>query len=129
MQRISLPRQSTRPRITSDLVLVDGWAYVSGQAPIDFDNQKAPIPELVEDQVKKIFANLDRILKAAGQSKDDLVSVRVALVDLPRLYERMNAAYAMFFAPDQLPARSCVGVSHLPHGALVQMDFVLRAKR
>lgn len=128
MRRISLTRQSTRPRITSDIVLIDGWAYVSGQTPIDFDNEKAPIPELVEDQVKKIFANLDRILKEAGLGKDDLVSVRIALVDLPRLYERMNAAYAMFFTSDQLPARSCVGVSHLPRGALMQMDFVLRAK-
>jgi len=51
--------------------------------------------------------------------------VRVSLVELPRLYERMNEAYAGFFAADTLPARSVVGVSHLPRGAQVAMDFVL----
>lgn len=128
MRHISLKRQSARPRITSDIVVVDGWGYVSGQTALDFDNEKAPIPELVEDQVKKIFANLERILAEAELGREDVVAVRIALVDLPRLYERMNAAYGAFFPPDRLPARSCVGVSQLSRGALVQMEFVVRAR-
>ena len=55
-------------------------------------------------------------------------AVRIALVDLPRLYERMNAAYEGFFPADRLPARSCVGVSQLSREALVAMDFVVRAE-
>jgi enamine deaminase RidA (YjgF/YER057c/UK114 family) len=47
--------------------------------------------------------------------------------DLKRLYERMNTAYAAYFPADQAPARSVIGVSELPRGALVQMDFVIRA--
>lgn len=128
MERIFLKRQSSRPRAGSDVVLANGFAYVGGLTPIDLDNERAPIPEHVEDQVKKIFANLDRILRDVDLSKDDLVSVRISLVDLPRLYDRMTAAYRECINPDRLPARSCIGVSHLPHGALVLMEFIAEAK-
>jgi len=40
-------------------------------------------------------------------------------VPLPEGVERQAA--------DRLPARSCVGVSHLPRGAQIAMDFVLSA--
>jgi len=128
MQHVLLKRQSSRPRVASDVVLADGFAYVGGLTPIDLDNERAPIPEHVEDQVKKIFANLERILAAVNLSKDDLVSVRIALVDLPRLYDRMTAAYRECVDADRLPARSCIGISHLPRGALVLMEFIARAK-
>jgi enamine deaminase RidA (YjgF/YER057c/UK114 family) len=38
----------------------------------------------------------------------------------------MNAAYAAFFTPGRLPARTCVGVTALAKGALVEIDFVAR---
>ena len=46
--------------------------------------------------------------------------------DHPRLHERLELGYAGYFAPGRMPARSVVGVSHLPRGALVNMDFVAR---
>jgi 2-iminobutanoate/2-iminopropanoate deaminase len=128
MERILLKRQSSRPRAGSDVVLANGFAYVGGLTPIDLDNERAPIPEHVEDQVKKIFANLERILGEVNLSKADLVSVRISLVDLPRLYDRMTAAYRECIDADHLPARSCIGISHLPHGALVLMEFIAQAK-
>jgi len=128
MQHVHLKRQSARPRTGSDVVIANGFAYVGGLTPIDLDNERAPIPEHVEDQVKKIFANLERILGEVGLSKDDLVSVRVSLVDLPRLYDRMTAAYRECVNPDRLPARSCIGVSSLPRGAMVLMEFIAKAK-
>ena len=86
-----------------------------------------PLPEGIERQTRKIFANLEVLLQKAGLGKENVVAVRVSLVEFPRLYERMNEAYAGFFAPDRLPARSCVGVSHLTRGAQIAMDFVLSA--
>ncbi len=119
---------ATRAKFASDIVLVDGWGFISGMGPIDLDDDRAPLPEGVERQVKKIFANLDVLLQAAGLARENIVSVRVSLVEFPRLYERMNAAYGGYFAPGRLPARSCVGVSHLTRGAQVEMDFVLNTK-
>lgn len=127
MEFISTRKDAARARLTSDLVLVDGWGFVAGLQPIDLDNDRTPLPEQVEAQTRKVLANLERILAAAGLGKENVVAVRIALVDMPRLWERMSAAYAGFFPPGRLPAVSCIGVSALPRGALVAMDFMVRA--
>ena len=119
--------QAVRAKFASDIVLAGGWGFISGLAPIDLDDDRVPLPEGIERQTKKIFANLETLLRAAGLAKENVVAVRVSLVEYPRLYERMNAAYDGFFAPDRLPARSVVGVAHLTRGAQVEMDFVLCA--
>ena len=116
---------SARARLASDLVLAGGVGFVCGLAPIDLDDDRVPLPEGVEAQTRKILANLDRLLQAAGLGRRHVVAVRVSLTEYPRLYERMNSAYVGFFPPDRLPARSCVGVGHLTRGAQVEMDFVL----
>jgi 2-iminobutanoate/2-iminopropanoate deaminase len=118
---------ASRAAHASDIVLTGGWGFIAGLGPIDLDDDSAPLPEGVERQTKQIFANLERLLAAAGLAKENVVSVRISLVEYPRLYARMNAAYTGFFAADRLPARSCVGVSHLTRGAQVEMDFVLSA--
>ena len=127
MPHLCVSPTATRASTASDIVLVGSWGFISGLGPIDLENDRAPLPEGVERQVTKIFANLETLLARAGLGKQSVVSVRVSLVEFPRLFERMNAAYAGFFAPDRLPARSCVGVSQLTRGAQVEMDFVLSA--
>lgn len=101
--------------------------FISGVLPIDPDNGRTPLPEMIEDQTRKILANLERALKSAGRDKASVVAVYIHMRDLKRLYERMNAAYTGFFPDGSAPARSVIGVSELPRGALVQMDFVIRA--
>ena len=105
---------------------VDGWGFVSGIGPVDLDNPAVALPESVEDQTRRIFANLDKILQKRGLTRDRVVSVRVHLIEFKRLHERMNRAYGEFFAGDKVPARSCVGVAALTRGALVEMDFILK---
>ena len=38
----------------------------------------------------------------------------------------MNNIYKSYFAKDKLPARTCVGVTDLALGALVEIDMVAR---
>jgi 2-iminobutanoate/2-iminopropanoate deaminase len=127
MPRIVAEAGAARAMLASDIVLAGGWGFLSGLLPIDLADDRVPLPEGVERQTRKIFANLEMLLQKAGLAKENVVSVRVSLVEFPRLYERMNDAYAGFFAPDRLPVRGCVGVSHLPRGAQIAMDFVLSA--
>lgn len=101
--------------------------FISGVLPVDPDNERTPLPEMVEDQTRKILANLERSLKSMGRDRSSVAAVYIHMRDLKRLYDRMNAAYAGFFPAERSPARSVVGVSELPRGALVQMDFVIRA--
>ena len=122
MDFLSLNKDAKRARLGSDAVLVDGWAVFAGVQAIDLADDRVPFPEYVEEQTRKALANLEALLAAAGLTKEHVVWVRVSLVDLPRFYERMNGAYAGFFAPGRLPARSCVGVAALGRGALVELD-------
>jgi enamine deaminase RidA (YjgF/YER057c/UK114 family) len=41
-------------------------------------------------------------------------------------YAAMNAVYQSYFAPGRLPGRTCVGVTGLALGALVEIDLVVR---
>ncbi len=127
MPRVAANPGAARAAFASDIVLVNGWGFISGLSPIDLADDRVPLPEGIERQTRKIFANLEMLLQKAGLAKENVVSVRVSLVEFPRLYERMNEAYAGFFAGDLLPARSVVGVSHLPRGTQIAMDFVLSA--
>jgi 2-iminobutanoate/2-iminopropanoate deaminase len=127
MPRVAADPGAPRALFASDIVLVNGWGFLSGLLPFDLADDRVPLPEGIERQTRKIFANLDVLLRKAGLGKENVVAVGVSLVEFPRLYERMNEAYAGFFDGDRLPARSCVGVSHLPRGAQIAMDFVLSA--
>jgi 2-iminobutanoate/2-iminopropanoate deaminase len=116
---------AARAPLGSDLVIAGGWAFVNNVLPIDPANDRTPLAEQVEAQTRKVLANFDAIVKAKGLSCDQVVAVRIALVDLPRLEERMETGYAGFFAAGRLPARSVIGVAGLPRGALIAMDFTL----
>jgi 2-iminobutanoate/2-iminopropanoate deaminase len=125
MPFITTRRGAARAALGSDIVMAGGWGFIANLLPIDLENDRTPLPEGVERQVAKIFANLDVLLGAAGLARDNIVSVHVYLTEFARLYERMNAAYLGGFPPGRMPARSCIGVADLVRGAQVAMDFVL----
>ena len=118
--------ENVRAKLSSDLVVAGGLAFVSSIGPVDLANERVPIPEKVEAQVRKIFANLDAILKPAGLARQNLAFVRIHIVDFERLIERVNKTYLECLGEGALPARTIVGVSHITRGALVEMDFVVR---
>jgi enamine deaminase RidA (YjgF/YER057c/UK114 family) len=118
---------SADAHLAADLVLAGGLAFVSGVGPVDLANERVPLPEHVEAQVRKIFANLDAILQRASLARRDLAFVRIHLVDFERLIGRVNQAYLSCMGDGPLPARTVVGVTNLTRGALVEMDFIVRA--
>jgi len=126
IERIPAPAGTARAPRASECTCIDGWAFVNGVGPVDAGNDRAPLPEMVEAQVRKVLANAEAILGAAGLTRDDVLSVRVHLAEYDRLHERFELGYEGFFVGDRLPTRSVVGVSRLPRGALVNMDFVAR---
>ena len=104
---------------------VDGWGFLSGIGPVDLDNPAVALPEAVEDQTRKILSNLEKLLKKRGLGREHVVSVRIHLVEFKRFHERMNRAYEGVLGAAR-PARSCIGVSALTRGALVEMDFIVK---
>lgn len=110
----------------SHLVEVDGWAFVTGQMPTDPVAPGAPLPDGIEAQTRRVMDNLAIVLRGAGLGLEHVVQVRVYLTHFERDYAAMNATYATYFPADRRPARTCVGVTALAVGALVEIDLVAR---
>ncbi len=121
---LMIPGAPTPVAPTSHAVAADGWVFVTGQMPTDPDDDSAPLPEGIEAQTRRVIENLERVLAGAGSALDRVVFARVYLTHFERDYGPMNAVYQSYFAPDRLPARTCVGVTGLARGALVEIDLV-----
>ena len=104
----------------SQAVLAGNALYLSGQIGINPTTQQ--LEDGIEAQTKQIFRNIEAILNEAGFAFSDLVKVTVFLTDMAN-FATVNELYASFLqAP--YPARSCVAVSALPKGALVEIEVV-----
>ena len=125
-RHISVAPESERSRLASDMVLIGEVGFISGLRPVDLANDRTAIPERVEAQMRKIFANLDQILNAAGLERRHIAFVRIHLAEFERLIERVNKTYLECIGTGPLPARTIVGVSNITRGALIEMDFVVR---
>ena len=110
----------------SHAVEADGWVHVTGQMPFAGTSIDQPYPEGIEAQTHQVMHNLHTVLRGCGLDWPHVVSVRVYLLHFDRDYAAMNAVYAGYFAEGRRPARTCVGVSGLAKGALIEIDLVAR---
>jgi reactive intermediate/imine deaminase len=94
---------------------------VTGQMPID-PATGLLVPGGIAAQTDAVLANLRLVLELCGSSLDATVSVRAYLTSFDD-YAEFNAAYERWFAPP-LPARTCIGVTGLAVGALVEIDLI-----
>jgi 2-iminobutanoate/2-iminopropanoate deaminase len=108
----------------SHATAADGWVFVTGQIPTDPDDDSMPLPDGIEAQTRRVIENLKRVLAGSGSALDRVVFARVYLTHFERDYAAMNAVYQSYFAPGHLPARTCIGVTGLARGALVEIDLL-----
>ena len=110
----------------SHAVEADGWVFVTGQMPFIGTSIDEPYPDGIEAQTHQVISNLDTVLRGIGLELADVVQARVYLARFEQDYAGMNAAYASHFEAGRRPARTCIGVTALAKGALVEIDFVAR---
>ena len=110
----------------SHAVETDGWVFLTGQMPFPGTSVDEPYPDGIEAQTHQVIANLEKVLKGIGLGLGNVVSARVFLTRFDEDFAPMNAVYASYFAEGKRPARTCVGVTALAKGALVEIDFVAR---
>ncbi len=113
----------------SHATATDGWLFVTGQMPTNPNDDNAPLPVGIEAQTRRVIENLRLVLMGAGSGLDQVVFARVYLTNFERDYAAMNAIYQSYFAPERLPARTCIGVTGLARGALVEIDLLARNTR
>ncbi|MGO4507971.1 RidA family protein [Bradyrhizobium sp. 2TAF36] len=109
----------------SHAVETDGFLFVTGQMP---DTPQAPgvLPDGIEAQTRAVMENLKVVLAGLDLGLEHVVMTRIYLTRFKEDYAAMNETYRSFFAPDRLPARTCVGVTGLAYDALIEIDLVCR---
>ncbi len=105
----------------SQAVAAGDTTYLSGQ--IGLDPQTMEMTEGFEAQAHRVFANLRGVAAASGATLDDIIKLTVFLSDLGN-FAKLNEIMAQYFT-NPYPARSAVGVSQLPRGALIEIDAIL----
>lgn len=110
----------------SHAVEADGWVQLTGQMPTDPDDPSKPLPDGIEAQTRQVMDNLALVLGELGLGLEHVTSARAFLTQFERDYAGMNKVYASYFPEDRRPARTCVGVTALARGALVEIDMIAR---
>jgi 2-iminobutanoate/2-iminopropanoate deaminase len=110
----------------SHATAAEGWLFVTGQMPTDPNDDGAPLPHGIAAQTRRVIENLRLVLAGIGSDLAQVVFARVYLTHFERDYAAMNAVYQTYFAPGRLPARTCIGVTGLARGALVEIDLLAR---
>jgi 2-iminobutanoate/2-iminopropanoate deaminase len=103
------------------LVRANGFAYLSGQGPIDPDSGDVVRGDVVV-QTSKTLDNIRRILAAEGLSMDHVVKANVYLADIAD-FDAMSKEYRTHWR-SHLPARTTVGGADLWGGIKVEIEVV-----
>jgi 2-iminobutanoate/2-iminopropanoate deaminase len=105
----------------TDAVIAGDTLYVSGIVPVDAEGNV--VGDDVVAQTRQVFANMARVLDAAGAAPADVVKVTVYLLDIDDR-PKINPVRQEFFGAAR-PASTLVEVSRLAvEGALVEIEAV-----
>jgi len=109
----------------SHAVKAGGFLFVTGQMPTLTNDPTKLIEGDIISQTHQVMKNLKHVLTAANTSLEDIVFVRIYLINFQD-FDKMNAVYESYFASDKLPARTCIGVTGLAVGASVEIDLIAK---
>ena len=105
----------------SPAILVGNTLYLSGQLGRDPATAKL-VPGGIEAETRQALVNLGEVLKTAGMTFGDVVSVTAFIASFED-FPRFNAVYREHFVSDP-PARATVQVAGLNLGARVEIQMI-----
>ena len=98
------------------------YNHISGQLPVDPGTGQI-VASGIEEQVGQCLRNIKAIVESVDHVMDDVVKLNIQVKNISDI-DAVNDVCATFFEGD-LPAKTTVGVSAIPLGALVQIDAVV----
>ncbi len=101
-------------------ILTDGLVFTSGQIPL-LPESGTLVQGGIAEQTEQVCRNLASVLEAAGSDLTKAVKTTCFLQNMGD-FAAFNEVYAKYFTG--CPARSCVAVTALPKGALVEVEVV-----
>jgi 2-iminobutanoate/2-iminopropanoate deaminase len=105
----------------SQAIRAGSLLFVSGQIPLD-PVTGSMIEGDIAAQTRRVFANLQAILEAAGGSFENVVRTTVYLADMND-FATVNEIYGTYFTAPA-PARATVQAARLPKDARVEIDLI-----
>ena len=109
----------------SHAVKAGDFLFVTGQMPTLPNDPTKLVEGGIANQTHQVMKNLKTVLKAANSSFENVVFVRIYLINF-KDFDEMNSIYASYFVPEKLPARTCIGVTELAVGATIEIDLVAK---
>ena len=110
----------------SHAVKAGDFLFVTGQMPTLPNDPTKLIEGDISKQTHQVMQNLKIVLAESKHSLDDVVFVRIYLLDFQD-FDTMNSVYKSYFKPNKLPARTCIGVTGLAVGASIEIDMIAKA--
>lgn len=104
----------------SQAILAGDYVFVSGQLPMDMATG-----EMQVDPAKAAKASLDNInaiLNTVDLDMSNIVKTLIFLTDMND-FAAVNEVYATYFK-EMPPARSCIAVTALPKGAVLEIEAI-----
>lgn len=105
----------------SQAIVAGDMVFTSGQIPLSAETGLV-VGDDVSAQAVQALDNLKAVLAGAGCDLDDVVKTTVFITDMSK-FALVNEIYAKYFT-EKAPARSCVEVSKLPKGCLVEVEAI-----
>lgn len=105
----------------SQAIVAGDMVFTSGQIPLSAETGLV-VGYDVSAQAVQALDNLKAVLAGAGCGLDDVVKTTVFITDMSK-FALVNEIYAKYFT-EKAPARSCVEVSKLPKGCLVEVEAI-----
>ena len=120
-------RRYINPRTAADATLppfsgavqVGNTLYLSGDIGLEAGNK---VPATAEEEARLLMESIQRTLKTAGYTMDDLVTVTVYCSDVKH-YVAFNNVYRTYFKKE-FPARAFIGAGTLLYNARFEMQGI-----
>ncbi len=94
--------------------------FLSGQIPVN--PKDGSVPQTISEQAHRVFENIKGILAELNLDTSAVAKTTVFLTDLNN-FSAVNEIYSSYFSKPY-PARSCVQVSALPKGVLIECECI-----
>ncbi|QIL79670.1 RidA family protein [Diaphorobacter sp. HDW4A] len=125
MRELITSSKGPQPRFLYTPCVKNGpLGVVSGMVALDPDSGKL-IDGDVATQTQRIFDNLHLALPDYGFAMSELMLARIYTTCMDQ-FPRVNEVWERQFTQIAPPARTSVGVSALPLGALVEIEFMFQ---
>ena len=105
----------------SQAVENDGLIFVSGC--LGADPVSGELKEGISGQARQAMDNLLSILKERSLGANSILKTTVYLSSM-QYFTEFNGIYASYFDGTCFPARTCVEVSALPKGGLIEIEAI-----